>query len=1254
MESFSLKVILSPLIKVLSYIVKMSKSQLEKDLYWYEKLSNIYQIKLEDDFDSIYVATLYKLLTENGKNRDIIKIFEIKEVKNEFKNSIYQRDHSSFNLRVDDNVHTNPKLRKLKNIELDIQKELSDFKIIFENVVNQTRKPKELESEDRTSKIEDKLDRIDISVQHLSQNDQYFEDLKVPDELRKRKAASEALKFYDKLIIEKFDSGNNLFKYKLLVSKGFSLLDLIRNKEAAKLFIEALQYNPDNDRSLAFASLGYYLIDRIKDAENYANKSLEKNPLNENSYTTLINIWSSKMSISEIEARIPKELIDSKQISYQMGRIHYINGDLKNAERCHRNALGKEKDQDHENIGALGSVIIEQNLNPFHYATKQIDDFALDRIKEGRSFLLEAWNAVKQTDLAKSRVVWLINISLADKILNDPENSLYNLKRAYEIAPDEFDVVRRLAIGFFEMGRLDDAYDMIKECQNIKDDIQLGVFEAEIQYAKQDFEGSLNSIAKINFNNLEQKLNQELSFLKIACYSSLKNHKEAIKLCDQHLLNDEYILRSYLTKSNILNSIGDYEGFKECLDKAIISANDDTSVEDLYDLVSLMAQDNRHKESIEFLKRIVNPSVYSRHSQLLIESLIRAGKLKDALDLINSLRTKNENEFLLDAEFRIYYQIHDYTKAISVCQQYLEKNASSAIIKLRLATIYSHQGDIHLLKPLILSIHDFEDQSLDFKIQLCSFIIQCKQPLKALEILYQVRRENYSNGEIHLAYFKLFNKVEEEIINIFLNKESVEFDMTVKLYNSDNDQTINKTLLNNSDIRSYQNEIGLDQQMTSDLLGKKIGDKVFDSNGVSLEIVGITHKYFSAQQQSMELLVNQFQELSGFQSFKLKTVPGEEPDFERDFAPVLKKIDENRSFFDQLENNYKNGLPLGTFASFSKRNPIKVWSNFTQIGNLGIHHFGNSREHKYGMSLIISGIDLAFCSSAILSSYAVLKEKLPSINNKLYIPQSFINELNELISELEDSLQKGGFLTLSKKNGQYFKENITAEQLENNIKYYSELKIWTEENFIVQPNYDEIKIEQDEKDKLDGLYGESFIDSAFIAKSVNGVLIADDANFRGIAREEYNVNGVSIYSLICSLKEQNVITNEEQLKIIYELACLNYNLIPPSAELLLYALNELKFQLKFPLTNLLDSLGTEFFEIRASITILVVFLKQVYLNTNDLVFQKIADYVIKLVMKRNPYSQAKMIFFSLVEIHFALLIIQREDLYSIWTTYENV
>ena len=90
--------------------------------------------------------------------------------------------------------------------------------------------------------------------------------------------------------------------------------------------------------------------------------------------------------------------------------------------------------------------------------------------------------------------------------------------------------------------------------------------------------------------------------------------------------------------------------------------------------------------------------------------------------------------------------------------------------------------------------HLLMTKPLDFKIQLCAFTFS---NLKAIEILYQVRRENYSNGRVHLAYFQIFIKVEEEIVKIFLDKD-VQFDTTVKLYNSDNDQTLSKTVLNSS------------------------------------------------------------------------------------------------------------------------------------------------------------------------------------------------------------------------------------------------------------------------------------------------------------------------------------------------------------------------------------------------------------------------------------------------------------------------
>jgi len=102
-------------------------------------------IKRKDDFDSLYISTLYSLIKTKGKDKLIIKLFELPEVIEGFNTEMYSNNNWSFHLAFDSNLHTNPKFRKLKNFNIDVLSEINDFKLEFKKITNESRKPKELE-----------------------------------------------------------------------------------------------------------------------------------------------------------------------------------------------------------------------------------------------------------------------------------------------------------------------------------------------------------------------------------------------------------------------------------------------------------------------------------------------------------------------------------------------------------------------------------------------------------------------------------------------------------------------------------------------------------------------------------------------------------------------------------------------------------------------------------------------------------------------------------------------------------------------------------------------------------------------------------------------------------------------------------------------------------------------------------------------------------------------------------------------------
>lgn len=161
MEPATSKILITLGLKVATPILKLAKSKLEKELFVYTILRNKnIKTKVDSDFSSVYLETLYQLISVQGKNRNIIALFEIDEVKKALNEEIYKNNNWTFKVNLDSNLHTNPNLRQLKNIKIDLDKEIEDFKNVFKEIINTTREPKEVEQYEAIKKIKQEVTEL--------------------------------------------------------------------------------------------------------------------------------------------------------------------------------------------------------------------------------------------------------------------------------------------------------------------------------------------------------------------------------------------------------------------------------------------------------------------------------------------------------------------------------------------------------------------------------------------------------------------------------------------------------------------------------------------------------------------------------------------------------------------------------------------------------------------------------------------------------------------------------------------------------------------------------------------------------------------------------------------------------------------------------------------------------------------------------------------------------------------------------------
>jgi len=104
--------------------------------------------------------------------------------------------------------------------------------------------------------------------------------LKLASEYLKGNKPNQALEYLEYQRRALWPQASSQTKARLLTAIGAAKLALTEERRAAELFLEALQYTPDDEKTLSNAAVACLLLDDLPEALKRAMQILEKNPAN--------------------------------------------------------------------------------------------------------------------------------------------------------------------------------------------------------------------------------------------------------------------------------------------------------------------------------------------------------------------------------------------------------------------------------------------------------------------------------------------------------------------------------------------------------------------------------------------------------------------------------------------------------------------------------------------------------------------------------------------------------------------------------------------------------------------------------------------------------------------------------------------------------------------------------------------------------------------------------------------------------------
>ncbi|MFH0773693.1 MAG: hypothetical protein V1922_05275 [bacterium] len=995
----------------------------------------------------------------------------------------------------------------------------------------------------------------DLTQEHHSELD-YARDL-----INQHKPIS-ALAYIEPIKNRIWNQTSQNIKFRLLTNIAAAKLQIGNDREAAQLFIEAKQYNPDDEKALCNVALAYILLDKPNNAEEYIKKILSKNPASGRTYSLLIQIRiDSSLPIEKIIKEIPSEYHDLPEIIYALGTACRRNKHFSEAQKWFEKLkTGKDECQP-EYLVSLGTTLLASISKDMHLSfSKKLDRAEYAKVKEASVLFEKSWQQIKSYEDNSLKIECLVNMGTAHILLGDRQRASINFDDALVIEPNNPDYIFNRAYIDYEVGNSELALKRLKIIsQDPKTPAAILIGDIYLSSGNRDAEILRKEALPVIENYI--KLNPT-PFLKgaaerqlVQLHISLNELKKATEIADQLVKDNPKHINSLVCKSRVHRLLKDDGVADKCLSDAEILVDESTAYFDLLVLADEFNFTGKFDKAAILYERIADIKVDDGITRSLIDTYLKSGNKKKALAVCESIRV-NQGFIreILELEANLYEDIGDLASAEKLCKEYLREKPSDERVRLHLATINYRGRKFDQVDAFLKEIFNYKGLSLRHRIQYSELLDIRGFDKEAINVMYETRRKYFDQSVAHLCYVATLLRTNDNN-NEWLHPKTVASNTAVLIQEDSGIKTW-YLIEDRTDTDPAKNEFASQHSFSKKILEKVVGDEIeLVSGGPQKKygkILEIKSKYIYALHNSMYSYQTMFPEAEGLYRIDFKNSQVGKFD-EKDLKILFDQIDKQHEQYEIVLKLYKEGkLTVGAMANILGKNPIEVWGLLTvsedqefkcAIGDVTLRR--SVQEALIGKQKIV--IDIL----SLMTIHGLeVADLIVKYLGKFLISQSTIDVLTDLISNRKGLFSKG-FMTLGKQNGHYVKEKITAEQLNKNTEYLKKITKWIENNCVITPCTEILTLDTDHREKLYRLFGDSFIDSIFIAKQEHALFYSDDERLRMFGAGTYQVSGIWSQALLEKLLIVGALNNETYQDLIIKLVNSNYEFISINADTLI-------------------------------------------------------------------------------------------------------
>jgi len=307
--------------------------------------------------------------------------------------------------------------------------------------------------EEKTQKIENIIFDYSKLVGGIRE-EEYNSELNHVRDLLNSFEVDKALVNLEELKNRIWNVSSDQIKFRILSNIGSANLFINKHQEAAKYFIEAYQYNKDEEKASSNLSLAYFILEKYAKSRDFALKVLQKNPTNYVAFSMLIQsqIQLGEKNLEEVVKNIPNEVKNSSEVYSMFSFQAWKQNDIEGAKKYGEIALNLDKMNNPEIKTNLAVTLLESLFKQQSIVFGlQISLETKKTLKSIVNLLSEAWEKIKGKDLAKYKSFWLVNRAKAYRLLSNLSYAEEDINLALYYEPDNPEYIFEKAIISFEI-----------------------------------------------------------------------------------------------------------------------------------------------------------------------------------------------------------------------------------------------------------------------------------------------------------------------------------------------------------------------------------------------------------------------------------------------------------------------------------------------------------------------------------------------------------------------------------------------------------------------------------------------------------------------------------------------------------------------------------------------------------------------------------------------------------------------------------